>query len=80
MTTHRTIRRDPVVRVAATIRRRLDDRPTMPRSVLVRSLPTKDRRHVDAALQLLQDAGEIRTDPIVVGQCVTRVEKGDADA
>lgn len=79
MTTHRTIRRDPVVRVAATIRRRLDDRPTMPRSVLVRSLPPKDRRHVDAALRLLQDAGEIRTDPIVVGQCITRVEV-DTDA
>lgn len=79
MTTHRTIRRDPVVRVAATIRRRLDDRPTMPRSVLVRSLPTRDRRHADEALRLLQDAGEITTSPIVVGQCITRVEV-DTDA
>ena len=74
MTTHRTIRRDPVVRVAATIRRRLADRPTMPRSVLARSLPPKDRVHVDDALRLLQDAGEITTSPIVVGQCITRVE------
>lgn len=77
--TRRTIRRDPVVRVAATIRRRLDDRPTMPRSVLVRSLPTRDRRHADAALALLQDAGEITTSPIVVGQCITRAEV-DTDA
>lgn len=79
MTTHRTIRRDPVVRVAATIRRRLADRPTMPRSVLARSLPPNDRQHVDAALRLLQSAGEITTSPIVVGQCITRVEV-DTDA
>lgn len=72
--TRRTIHRDPVVRVAATIRRHLDHTPSMPKSALRKHVRTSDRVHVDAALRLLQDAGEITTSPIVVGECITRVE------